>query len=577
MRLLNTRTLHLEVFPSHEAVRYAVLSHTWGKEEVTFQDVSLGKELRDFKGWEKIRKSCQVAVSLRLDYIWIDTCCIDKASSAELSEAINSMFQWYEQAEVCIAFMDDVSSADDLFGSGSQFRRSRWFTRGWTLQELIAPSNLSFYSLGWEPLGTRSSLKGVIGDVTGIPGGVLESQAGGRRARLEGISVAEKMSWAAKRVTTRPEDVAYCLLGIFDINMPLIYGEGRVKAFKRLQEEIIRSTGDDSIYAWRYPEDLAKRQYYWGLLAESPDAFGKYKDFMPKTSRYLTKSSNQATGTSSRGLYVELAITPYPKDKSGSIFLAFLDCDMRREGSHAFLSPAILLQKTSGHNGTDFVRICSDMLVLLMMNRIVFPDELVDIKKRDIAIPEAILRQIYVPHHLPVPRSPQGVVFYPAIAPPDDASFKVNVVSRSPTWQYFVDQSDSYVLSFETTPVPGVEELKEAMMIGNIELEISDGWNSWNVCLVIGLEPLPPNTFDTPALYVAPWYAFETQSRVAAGDFEEVLHTDTRMKYHALQKQSLRARFDLQSRFSRQFYSVILEVDRSDDKGKMNLPWKSIR
>ncbi|UKZ66566.1 uncharacterized protein TrAtP1_007738 [Trichoderma atroviride] len=139
MLLLNTKSQDLEVFATNEEVRYAILSHTWGSEEVTLA-LFLAKDKRtDSKGWDKIRRSCEVAARLGFDYIWIDTCCIDKKSSSELSEAINSMFQWYEKAGVCIAYLEDVSSADDPTKDGSQFAKCRWFSRGWTLQELIAP------------------------------------------------------------------------------------------------------------------------------------------------------------------------------------------------------------------------------------------------------------------------------------------------------------------------------------------------------------------------------------------------------------------------------------------------------
>lgn len=286
MRLLNTKSQDLEVFATNEEVRYAILSHTWGSQEVTLADFLEKDKRTDSEGWRKIHRSCKVAVELNLDYIWIDTCCIDKTSSAELSEAINSMFQWYEKAEVCIAYLADVSSADDLTKDGSQFAQCRWFSRGWTLQELIAPPEVHFYSQEWELVGTRTSLQEAITRVSLIPAVMLHTS--GQRQSLDDFSIAEKMSWAASRQTTRPEDMAYCLLGLFDINMPLLYGEGRVKAFKRLQEEIIKSTTDDSIYAWRYPEQLSKRQHFWGLLAESPAAFGHQGgDFVIKRARYF--------------------------------------------------------------------------------------------------------------------------------------------------------------------------------------------------------------------------------------------------------------------------------------------------
>lgn len=289
MRLLNTKSQGLEVFATNEEVQYAILSHTWGNDEVTLADF-VNEKRADSGGWKKILRSCEVAAQLGFDYIWIDTCCIDKTSSAELSEAINSMFQWYEKAELCIAYMEGVASTDDPTNDGSQFAQCRWFSRGWTLQELIAPPEVNFYSQEWELIGTRTSLQEAITRVSLIPAVMLHAR--GQRQSLDDFSIAEKMSWAASRQTTRPEDMAYCLLGLFDINMPLLYGEGRVKAFKRLQEEIIKSTNDDSIYAWRYPDELSKRQYFWGLLAESPAAFGRQGgDYVIKRARYLRTHS----------------------------------------------------------------------------------------------------------------------------------------------------------------------------------------------------------------------------------------------------------------------------------------------
>lgn len=171
-------------------------------------------------------------------------CCIDKTSSAELSEAINSMFSWYQNAAVCYAYLSDVPKSTDVSAAESSFSKSRWFTRGWTLQELIAPCNLVFFSMDWHTLGTKIELSSRISSITGIERKFLSGKS------LELASAAKIMSWAALRKTSRVEDIAYCLLGLFDINMPLIYGEGK-KAFRRLQEEIMTSRSEDhSLFAW---------------------------------------------------------------------------------------------------------------------------------------------------------------------------------------------------------------------------------------------------------------------------------------------------------------------------------------
>ncbi|PMD35041.1 hypothetical protein L207DRAFT_467965, partial [Hyaloscypha variabilis F] len=199
-------------------------------------------------------------------YIWVDTNCINKSSSAELSEAINSMFTWYKNSYCCYVYLADVEDPDNARFKDS-LRNSRWFTRGWTLQELLAPRSIRFFTQEWKPISMdsrRSSqhpaydinpkghkvqegqepLLRLLSDITGIRLDVLIYPE-----NVVSCSNGEKMSWIAGRETTREEDVAYCLLGIFDINMPLLYGEGS-KAFKRLQEEIIKQSTDHSLFAW---------------------------------------------------------------------------------------------------------------------------------------------------------------------------------------------------------------------------------------------------------------------------------------------------------------------------------------
>lgn len=217
MRLINVESLQLEDFSTSSTTpEYAILSHTWGDEEVTFQDMS--SSLRKFsrkKGYSKIQKTCEIAKTHGIRYTWVDTCCIDKSSSAELTESINSMFQWYQSATKCYAFLEDFepgTNAEDSLGS------CRWFTRGWTLQELLAPSEVEFYDQTWTFRGTRLDFINLISSRTKIPKEVLRWEIPAKRH-----SVAARMSWASSRQTTRVEDIAYCLLGIFDVNMPLIY------------------------------------------------------------------------------------------------------------------------------------------------------------------------------------------------------------------------------------------------------------------------------------------------------------------------------------------------------------------
>lgn len=260
MRLINAKTLELDDFSQSQVPPYAILSHTWGEDEVANQDMSLpGRSSK--RGYAKIVQTCRLARSHDLEHIWVDTCCIDKSSSAELTESINSMFQWYKNAIVCYAFLEDLSPdqrAEELI-------RCRWFSRGWTLQEMLAPEKVEFYDMNWTYRGSRFDFKDVISHSTRIPLSILN----GEKVPLESYSVATRMSWAARRQTTRVEDLAYCLLGIFNVNMALIYGEGH-KAFRRLQEEIIKRSNDLTIFAW----DLSEHQKYpLGLFATSPAVF----------------------------------------------------------------------------------------------------------------------------------------------------------------------------------------------------------------------------------------------------------------------------------------------------------------
>jgi hypothetical protein len=270
MRLLHTTNYKLEEFGAHEIPLYAILSHTWGENEITFQDIE-SADVKKEERCEKIRNTCTVAADHGFDYVWIDTCCIDKTSSAELSEAINSMYRWYQESAVCYAYLADVlSKADDhqSMARSSEFSKSKWFTRGWTLQELIAPFIVIFFDQKWQEIGTKSSLRQPISEITGIPDSILLGDD------LECASVAQRMSWASERETTRVEDRAYCLIGIFSVNMPLLYGEGE-RAFIRLQEEIIKVSDDHSLFAWESDDSSGS------LLATSPAAFSNSSKIIP--------------------------------------------------------------------------------------------------------------------------------------------------------------------------------------------------------------------------------------------------------------------------------------------------------
>ncbi|KAH9908199.1 heterokaryon incompatibility protein-domain-containing protein [Xylariomycetidae sp. FL2044] len=229
---------------------YAILSHTWGsdQDEITYQEMLNGTGTGGKSGLEKIKKCGAQARTDGLEYFWVDTCCIDKTNSTELSEAINSMFRWYQNAAKCYVYLADVDGFTGTdWSDPSRFTtslyESRWFTRGWTLQELLAPPSVEFFTSKWERIGDKRSLEKQIHETTGIAEDALRGEP------LSNFSVDKRMSWAESRTTKREEDMAYCLLGIFGLHMPLIYGEGRENALKRLKNEIQRRLEDNDTSA----------------------------------------------------------------------------------------------------------------------------------------------------------------------------------------------------------------------------------------------------------------------------------------------------------------------------------------
>lgn len=173
MRLINAETLELEEFmgSSDNIPHYAILSHTWDKEEVTFKAFSRRDKSKVIgsKGFEKIRMTCKLTLDHGLQYCWVDTCCIDKTSSAELTESINSMYQWYRDSRVTFVWLADLAVPEGLQKPTTKLLKPcRWFTRGWTLQELIAPRAISFYDSSWNKCGEKSTLGGKIPSITGI-------------------------------------------------------------------------------------------------------------------------------------------------------------------------------------------------------------------------------------------------------------------------------------------------------------------------------------------------------------------------------------------------------------------------
>jgi hypothetical protein len=312
MRLLNSLTVLLDVFPDDRIPQYAILSHRWEDDEVSFEDMQNGNA-KQKKGYVKIQQTCQQAVKDGYAYVWIDTCCIDKSSSAELSECLNSMYQWYENSTVCYAYLCDVLTADTPDTLQSSFRHSVWFTRGWTLQELIASPKVIFYSSSWDELGTKETLTELVSTITGIHVDALKGTS------LDNFTIATRMSWASKRSTTRIEDTAYCLLGLFGVYMPMLYGEGQ-RAFIRLQEEIIKYSDDHSIFAWTNSDNG-----YRGLLATSPADFQDCANLVLATDR----ARSIPYSLTNVGIQIELPVVPW----SSEIYLAVLDCAERGDNA----------------------------------------------------------------------------------------------------------------------------------------------------------------------------------------------------------------------------------------------------
>ncbi|OTA80242.1 hypothetical protein M434DRAFT_86584, partial [Hypoxylon sp. CO27-5] len=313
MHLLDVNTRRLKKYVEEKngkiCEKYGILSHRWlaRDDEILFQDIESADHalLKKKKGFFKLVKCCEQAKRDNLGYVWIDSCCINRSDSTELQESINSMYRWYENADRCYVYLKNTSKP--VSGSLILGTEEDWFRRGWTLQELIAPKEVVFYDRRWQFLGDKASLKGIISDITGISWLLLEGSR-----KLQDCSVAERMSWACDRETTKGEDRAYSLLGLFDVNMPMLYGEGEVKAFLRLQEEIIKISDDHSIFAWR---GVHKAH---GLLATSPEAFRGCS----RVRNIPSREGRNASTMTNRGLSITLRLAPWLLDT----YLAWIDC-----------------------------------------------------------------------------------------------------------------------------------------------------------------------------------------------------------------------------------------------------------
>lgn len=272
------------------------------------------------------------------------------------------MFRWYQNAQVCYAYLSDVPAIEGLdhYRKDSEFRQSKWFTRGWTLQELLAPEVVVFYNHDWIEIGAKASMDVLVSSITNIEALLLAGAFD-----VYAACAAQKMSWASKRKTTRLEDMAYCLMGLFDVHMPLLYGEGK-KSFYRLQLEIIRESSDESIFAWghaapnRVPPKILQSRFY-GLLAEDPGPFQGSGDVV------ATYSFRPPYTMTNKGLQIGVTLVQRPNiqfvpnspenDWRYPKWILSLHCRRRRDESKVL---AIYL--VEGEEGRGWARV-SDLLL----------------------------------------------------------------------------------------------------------------------------------------------------------------------------------------------------------------------
>lgn len=345
---VDSKTRILEEFcgSNWDGKEYAILSHCWAapEQEVSFQDIEKlvttnggnRSQIRERTGYQKIIDTCKQAQKDHLEWVWVDTCCIDKKSSSELSESINSMYLWYKNAKLCYVHLHDIPGCD---GGAHTLAEAKWFTRGWTLQELIAPNVIHFFNQRWELIGDKKSLAPTLSKITRVSKRILEEGLDSERP-----SVTRVFSWAADRQTMREEDRAYSLLGLLGVHMPMVYGE-RKNAFRRLQLQIMRRSNDHSILAWGH-----SRMTGWSdsFLADDPSCFKDCANVISLTHDEFTKaleedsdvSKEELSGVSAKRLRT-FAITNdgikiwLPTTTVGSTCLVALAC---RDNAHALIT-----------------------------------------------------------------------------------------------------------------------------------------------------------------------------------------------------------------------------------------------
>ena len=326
IRLLNAeRFLNAESHdqhPNEEELRhkqrtpYVIISHVWMKKEVVYEDMVQFNKLEALKSQEKPESAAKIFGACRtvlkyykrkIEHLWLDTVCINKKDPAELSASINSMYRWYKEAEICFVYLDDYSTME----APTSFTQSKWFTRGWTLQELVAPRKVIFFDKDWKEIGDKKSLQESLTSQTKISGDYLLHSY-----NVSHASISQRMSWFSGRMTTVSEDTAYCLLGLFGVNMPLLYGEGKERAFRRLQEEIMKYSDDHSLFAWK---SETAQGHGSGLFAGSPDCFHETGEYVHKPN----KQNNKPFEMTNKGISINLYLQRYQKQ---NIYIASIDC-----------------------------------------------------------------------------------------------------------------------------------------------------------------------------------------------------------------------------------------------------------
>ena len=329
IRLLNAESLTLQQFKDEDCPPYAILFHRWAEDpsnEVVYDDMAKFEDIRHSSAWKKaesaakIVAACQKVLELEFVYLWVDIVCIKQDNPMELSTAINSMYRLYHHAGVCIVYLYDYPTSEV-----QTFSQSDWFTRGWTLQELVAPEVVRFFDKHWGYMGEIGDLAAELTHRTGIHKMFLASTM-----PVSYASISERMSWMAGRKTTVPEDIAYCMLGLFDVNMPLLYGEGKERAFLRLQEEIMRYSSDHSLFVWeaesRGPMET-NPSCSTGLLAPSPECFRSAGDYR----RSSDQGNSRPYQMTNKGIAIDLPLVHLEMND----FIGALNChdqDMKQVG-----------------------------------------------------------------------------------------------------------------------------------------------------------------------------------------------------------------------------------------------------